>query len=248
MLSMYRNSCRVALLAALLVAASGQGEAAEKAGSGLLGATEAELHARFGTELSEEAVTLPHTPLEQMLPPASGGRPDRLANQKRLVRRPGAGSIDRVEYELYLDRVYRIRWQLAGAFEIPIMEAAVERLTDEFGRHLYDQIFEAKPGSPKAERRRAGWKRAGKLLELRQLSPRSGGPLFITVTHLATSQSIIDAAGILMPEPDTMNPWWRRPQKAPEVPTAAQRSAALAAIEAVVAATSFAPIGRPAGS
>jgi hypothetical protein len=182
------------------------------------------------------------------LQPASGGRPDRLVNQKRLVRRPGPGSVGRVEYELYLDRVYRIRWQLAGDFEIPIMEAAVERLTDEFGRPIYDQSFEAKPGSPKAERRRAAWKRMGNLLELRQLSPRSGGPIFISITHLATSQSIIDAAGILMPEPDTMNAWWRRLQKTPGVPTAAQRNAALAAIEAVVAATSFAPTGRPMGS
>jgi hypothetical protein len=176
--------------------------------------------------------------------PASQEARDPLANQKRLVRKIGAGDVAGVEYELYQDRVYRIRWRLAERFEIPVMDAAVAHLTKEFGKPVYDQSFEAKVGSRKAERRRAGWKQAGLLLELRQLRPLGGGPIFVSLSDLAASQSIIDAQGILMPEPETTEQWWRGPQKPPGLPTADERAAAVVAIDEVVAATVFARTGR----
>jgi hypothetical protein len=235
-----------------------------------LGMPEAELRALFGDTLSEvtiRAARPAHLPIPEAAgapdgeagsgrqadargapPPSSPSTGKREASpyrdQIRLARRAGEGDVRRVEYDLHAGRVVRIRWRLAERFEQPVMDALVERLAERLGRPDYDQTIEAKLGSGKATLRRAGWTTGDRGLEVRQLHPLTGGPLFVTRSDLAALRRIVSAGGVVMPEPDTSEAWWRRPQAEPRLPTSKEIEERVTAVEALVASTE-AVSGRP---
>jgi hypothetical protein len=252
----------VALPAVVAVGAAGAASFAEPVA---LGATEAQLRARFGESLSQVDVRTAR-PLHLRVPgrgaagaageardggpaptgtaesppvPASGAMP--YGDQQRLARTVSDGDVQRVEYDLHDGRVVRIRWLLAERFEQPVMDPVVSRLSERLGAPAYDQTIEGKLGSGKATLRRAGWTEAGRGLEVRQLHPQTGGPLYVTQSDLEALQAIVSEGGVVMPEPDTTQAWWRRPQSAPRLPTADEIAEGVAAVEALVRSTSFSP-------
>jgi hypothetical protein len=165
---------------------------------------------------------------------------DRYAEQIRLRRAVPAGDVRSVEYELFRGRVYRIRWELADRFHTRFMDELVHQVTHCYGAPAYDQTIEAKIASGEATLRRAGWRRAGRLLEIRQLNPLLGGPVFITVTDIDASQAIIAARGTLAPEPERRaEPWWKRAGEPPQLPSEDERAALVRAVAAVLSQTDF---------
>jgi hypothetical protein len=248
-------------LAAALAAAPRAAVAAAFEEPVRLGTSEAELREHFGEALAGVAIRRAHpvhAALREVAPPREGApratppdaKPTRpppdaaaptdaeepYAGQLRLARRVAEGDVGRVEYDLHGGRGVRIRWQLAERFERPLMQALVSHLSERLGPPSYDQTIEAKLGSGKATLRRAGWKRGERALEVRQLHPLTGGPLFVTRSDLAALQEIVAAGGVLMPEPDTSEDWWRRPQKPPRLPTSQEIAELVAAVDALVGA------------
>lgn len=229
-----------------------------------LGTSEADLRERFGASLSEVDVR-PARPTHLQIPGAGsgsdtdagtarGGAPDPAAapgsqpvpaggarpygDQRRLARTLADGDVQRVEYDVHEGRVVRIRWRLAERFELPVMDPLVTRLSERLGSPDYDQTIEGRLGSGKATLRRTGWTSGGRGLEVRQLHPLTGGPLYVTQSDLDALQAIVSAGGILMPEPDTADAWWRRPQSTPRLPTTDEIAERVAAVEALVASVS----------
>ena len=150
------------------------------------------------------------------------------------------GDVRRVEYELFRGRVYRIRWELSDRFHAPIMDDFVHQAAHCYGPFRYDQTIEAKLGSGESTLRRAGWERNGRLLEIRQLNPLGGGPLFVTMTDRKISKAIIAARGSLAPEPNRRSePWWQRQNPSPAPPSDDERSALVQALAAVLSQTGF---------
>jgi len=129
-----------------------------------------------------------------------------------LRRSVGAQDVLFVEYDLYDGRVYRIRWRLAERFDRPVMDDLVAQATACYGKPVYDQEPEWKLSDGKALLRRTGWERGRRLLEVRQLHPLHGGPVYVTVTDLGTARAIVAARGFASPDPETSPPWWERPQ------------------------------------
>ena len=165
---------------------------------------------------------------------------DPYADQLRLQRVLAEGDVRRVEYELFRGRVYRIRWELSNRFHAPIMDDFVHQAAHCYGPFRYDQTIEAKLGSGEATRRRAGWERNGRLLEIRQLNPLGGGPLFVTMTDRKISKAIIAARGSLAPEPERRSEaWWQRQNPSPAPPSDDERSALVRALAAVLSQTGF---------
>jgi hypothetical protein len=164
-----------------------------------------------------------------------------FAEQLRLGRNVAEGDLRRAEYDLFRGRVYRLRWLLAERFERPLMEPAVAHLRERLGPPTYDQTLPAKLGSGRSELRRVGWRNGALALELRQLHPFTGGPLYLTLSDLAALQAIVAARATALPQPETSGEWWRRPQSPPALPTRAERDALLAALDALVAGTGFPP-------
>jgi hypothetical protein len=246
-----RSGAAAALTLVWLLAWAGAGFAAEKASPPpfdpvLPGATEAELRERFGSALRPVAVTPVRSAYEQVLeapkpPGPESAAPEPFAGQSRLVRMASesGGAVRAVEYDLLRGVVYRSRWQLAERFERPLMEPLVVHLTGTLGQPAYDQTVEAKLGSGRSELRRAGWQRGDRWLEVRQLHPLSGGPLFVTLSDRAMMQSIVDAEGVVMPQPETSGDWWRKPQKPPRLLGAAERDRLLAEFDALLAPIEF---------
>jgi hypothetical protein len=145
-----------------------------------------------------------------------------------------------VEYELFRGAIYRIRWQLADRFEAPILDDLLHQAEHCYGPPKYDQTIEAKIGSGEATRRRIGWQHTGRLLEVRQLNPLAGGPIYLTVTDLAASHDLIAARGSLAPEPERRaEPWWKRSGGAPKVPSDQVRSQLVRAFAATLSMTDF---------
>ena len=95
-----------------------------------------------------------------------------------------------------------------------------------FGRPEYDQTFEAEPGSSAATLRRIAWSHDERRIELRQLHPLRGGPVFLSVSAAAALREL-GAAGLApFPEPARSEPWWQR-SLAPPKPLEPEESAAL---------------------
>ncbi len=154
--------------------------------------------------------------------PAAGTDPREARGLERYVRQatdPLAG----VEYELWQDRVYRIRWRLATSFERPVLDELSRRARTCFGEPEYDQTFEAEPGSPKATLRRIGWRHGDRQIELRQLHPLRGGPVYLSVSRRATLREIGTAGVVPFSEPDRSAPWWQRSLEAPRPVTPEER-------------------------
>ena len=176
--------------------------------------------------------------------PTPRGSPPRSRLRRRRTPSPsssdsffrrGAEGIDRVEFELFRDRVYRVRWKLAERFERPVMPSLVDHLTADLGRPYYDQTIEGKFGSGRATMRRAGWKNEDRNLELRQLNPMVGGPLFLTVSDLGAIREIIASGGTAAPEPDSIGPWWQKAVKPLPPVTPPERKALLDGFHVVLA-------------
>jgi len=119
------------------------------------------------------------------------------------------------------------------------MEPLVAHLRERLGPPAYDQTLAAKLGSGRSELRRTGWRRDGLALELRQLHPFTGGPLYLTLSDVAVMQAILEARATALPQPESSGEWWRRPQSPPALLTTAERDALLAAIDALIAGTGF---------
>jgi len=215
-----------------------------------LGMSEAELRQLFGPALASVPVEPVRSAHEQLLeggpPPPPAGAPARLpepaesfAEQTRLGRTLATGDLRRAEYDLFHGRVYRLRWLLSERFERPLMEPLVAHLRESLGPPAYDQTLSARLGSGKSELRRTGWRRGTLALELRQLHPFTGGPLYLTLSDVAAMQAIVEARATVLPQPETSGEWWRRPQPPPALLTSAERNALLAAIAALVAGTGF---------
>ena len=196
-------------------------EAAEAFDSTRIGTSRTTLGARFGDALVPQALERPQSALarrmEQQGPfgtPEAGapdGR-DPYANQVRLRRSVAGRDVLFAEYDLYDGSVYRIRWRLDGRFSVPIMGDFVAQATACYGEPAYDQEPEWKLSDGKAALRRTGWERDDRLLEVRQLHPLNGGPVFVTVTDLAIVGTIVAAQGFASPDPETSPPWWERPR------------------------------------
>ena len=74
------------------------------------------------------------------------------------------------------------------------MAALVARLSAELGKPYYDQLIEGRFGSGRATLRRAAWRTGQHTLEVRQLTPLLGGPLFVTLSD-GVALKAISAAG-----------------------------------------------------
>lgn len=229
----------LALLVGALLAGPAAGEEPDAAAPAPLGASEAALRRHFGDALREVEVARPPSVFDQIAAArpdgGTGGEPPRdpFADQLRLARR-GEGDVARVELDLHGGRVYRVRWQLAPRFERSLMAALVDRLSKRLGPPEYDQTLPAELGSPRSELRRAGWRRGDRLLELRQLHPLTGGPIFLSLARRSALQAIVDAGGTPLPQPERSGEWWRRAQREPKLLPERERDALVAAVSALV--------------
>jgi hypothetical protein len=217
----------------------------------LLGLSEADLREEFTLALRSEPIEarkvsypVPETPESHAEIDASGpptvDKPEiaskkPFAEQKRFVRSPKDADVRQVEYELFRTRVYRVRWQLAERFERPIIASLVVHLTAEFGKPYYDQLIEANFGSGRATLRRAAWQRGSLTLEVRQLNPLVGGPIFLTLSDQAKVKTIIASGGTAAPEPDSIGTWWQKPVKPLPPLSSGERKTLLAAFDVVLA-------------
>ena len=186
-----------------------------------LGTSLATLRERFGDALIPESLERPKSALERRMEKQTSaetpeaGKPEGhapYANQARLRRSVAEHDVLFAEYDLYNNSVYRIRWRLDDRFNLPIMGDLVVQTTACYGPPEYDQEPEWKLSDGKAKLRRTGWQRDDRLFEVRQLHPLNGGPVFVTVTDLATVRAIVAAQGFASPDPETSPPWWEKPQ------------------------------------
>jgi hypothetical protein len=221
-------------------------DAGEPFDSVQLGAQERTVRAAWGDALKPQPIDHLDPDFQRLArPPAAGesgakSGADPYADQVRLKRRLGKGDVRSVEYELYRGRVYRIRWELGDRFHVQIMDDFVHQAVHCYGPFRYDQTIEAKLGSGEATRRRAGWERKGRLLEIRQLNPLGGGPVFVTMTDREISKAIIAAQGSLAPEPERRSEaWWQRKGTSAAPPSEKERSALVRAFAAVLSQTGF---------
>lgn len=178
-----------------------------------LGMSEATLHTQVGV-LRRDPVT----------PPVAAVEEGATAGPVRWTR-VASGELTHAEYDVWQDRVYRIRWRLAARYERPVLDALFERARICFGAPDFDQTFEAEPGSAAATLRRIGWTHGDRSIELRQLHPLHGGPVYLSVTSRVTLRELGAAAHARLPEPDRSGPWWKRAQKPLEIVTTEERKA-----------------------
>jgi hypothetical protein len=237
------------LLLAPVSGASADAEAEPAHHPTWLGRSQAELRDEFGSALQPAKIEVRRGPSQQIPIPKtkasdSEGKPspqpiaptkNPFAEQQRFALQSEAEGIDRVEFELFRDLVYRVRWKLAERFERPVMPSLVEHLTADLGKPYYDQTIEGKFGSGRATMRRTGWKNEDRNLEVRQLNPMVGGLLFLTVSDLGAIQEIIASGGTAAPEPDSIGPWWQKAVKPLPPVTPPERKALLDAFHVVLA-------------
>jgi hypothetical protein len=206
-----------------------------------LGESEAVLREVWGDALESRELKLLGPDFQRLARPADAekaGNP--YTEQLRLHRSVAEGDIRNVEYDLFRGKIYRVRWKLSERFHAPIMDAIVRQGNDCYGEADYNQTIEAKLASGEVTRRRAGWSRDGKLLEIRQLNPLLGGPVFVVVTDEAASRALIAAGGSISPEPTRRDePWWRRGSVTPTLPTESEREALARSIAAVLSQSDF---------
>jgi len=211
-----------------------------------LGTGEAELRTAWGDALQAVVIENPRQELLRSTVTSAADNTEPLqtatpyAEQLRLRREVSEGDVRSVEYELFRGQVYRIRWELSDRFHLRIMDDVVHQATHCYGAPEYDQTIEAKIASGDATRRRSGWQRDGRLLEIRQLNPLLGGPVLVTVTGIDASQEIIAARGTLAPEPERREkPWWQRSKKSQRLPSDEERESLVRAIAAVLSQSVF---------
>ena len=188
-----------------------------------LGMGEAELRTRAGDALQPGLLS------RKDAPPLGSG----LAAFHRQF--PPPADLAYAEYELFLDKVYRIRWRLAERFERPLYSRIVDRVTHHLGPPVYDQILEPDMGSDQASLRRAAWQWSDGMIEVRQLRPQSGGPLFLTWVDKEAVESILGAKLQVPPEPDRLPPWWEGKPALPNPLAEGEEEPLLRAFEALLA-------------
>lgn len=113
------------------------------------------------------------------------------------------------------------------------MASLVAHWSVELGKPYYDQLIEGKFGTGRATLRRTGWRDGPRVIEVRQLNPMVGGPIFLTLSDQGAIREIVASGGTAAPEPDSIGRWWNRPITPPEPLTRREREALLAAIDAV---------------
>ena len=128
---------------------------------------------------------------------------------QRMVRSL-EGDVASIEYEIWNGRVYKIRWRLAERFERPVIDTLGKRARTCLGLPEYDQKFEAEPGSADATRRQIGWDHGERRIELRQLHPLRGGPVYLSVADYPVMREIVSNRVVLYPDPEKTGPWWER--------------------------------------
>lgn len=181
-----------------------------------LGMTEAELRASVaGLERDSSASVGEEDDLQRWVLEVSGD-PSRGSSA-------GVSEVSEVQYELWLGRLYRIRWRLAPSFERPIFDELVARGELCLGPVDLDQTFEAEPGSSDATLRRARWTHGDLRIELRQLHPLAGGPVYLSATDSRALREMGAAGRAPFPSPSQTAPWWMRSARVPEPPTAQER-------------------------
>jgi len=199
-----------------------------------LGMTETELRARVaglrrdtgvgiapGTDAVPETHPGLHSGMHSGMHPDAHADTDEPQRWSRDVERDdegrGAGDdVVRIQYELWQGRVYRIRWRLAPAFERPIFDELAERGRFCLGTADLDQTFEAEPGSAEATLRRVVWTHEDRRIELRQLHPLGGGPVYLSATDLAALRAMGAAERAPFPDPSRSAPWWQRSLRPPK--------------------------------
>lgn len=221
-----------------------------------LGRNEAELRAEFGDALKLQPIVARRVlnPAQVKMPSPDAARPvapkddevppvepaldaevkDPFSGQQRLTRKPKTGEVQLVEYELFQGRIYRVRWRLAERFERPLMSSLVPHVSTELGKPYYDQRILGKIGTGRATLRRAGWRDGFRSLEIRQLNPRVGGPLFVTLSDQSIVRKIGEFGGTAAPEPDSIGAWWEKPIKPFEPLVNPELKALLAAFDGVL--------------
>lgn len=211
-----------------------------------LGAEESKLRGAWGDKLQRQKIEHLDPDFQRLAARPESERSgakveaDPYADQLRLKRVLAEGNVRVVEYELFRGRIYRIRWELSDRFHEPIMDDFVNQAAHCYGPFRYDQTIEAKLGSGESTLRRAGWERNDHLLEIRQLNPLGGGPLFVTMTDRKISKAIIAAQGSLAPEPERRSePWWQRKDESPAPPSDEERKGLVRSFAAVLSKTGF---------
>jgi hypothetical protein len=235
-----------ALLAGIAVASEKVGSSRDPVGfePARIGTTRAELTERFGDALRVVEVTVPRSLLEQIAEnkagdgeTASGGAP--FAGQERLGRSVGKADVRSAEYDLFQGVVFRTRWRMDERLEQPVMPNLVPHLTERLGEPVYDQTIEAKLGSGKSDLRRVGWRRGDLTLEIRQLHPFTGGPLFVSLSDVEAMDRIVNARGVVLPQPDSTAAWWSRPQSEVSLPASQDRERLLRSVDVLLARLEF---------
>ncbi len=187
-----------------------------------LGMDEAELRTLAGDALEPGLLSQ-----EAAFPPGSG-----LA---AFHRRFSGADLAYAEYDLFQGKVYRIRWRLAERFERPLMPRIVDRMTHRFGAPIYDQLVEATLGSSRSSLRRAAWAWSGGTIEVRQLQPQQGGPLFLTWMDQDAVDGILKKELQVPPQPDQLPPWWEGKPVLPRPLAAGEEEPLLLSFEALLA-------------
>ena len=141
-------------------------------------------------------------------------------------RRIDSPEVAYVEYELFDDRVFRIRWCLTERFDRPIYSYLLSRAHRLLGEPKTDELIGLDPHSPPADApvlHYSSWWLGERSLELRQLEPLSGGTVFLT---LADERMFLEAKIAHNPpvaQPDRMIPFWQRKDPRLKIPTEAER-------------------------
>ena len=139
------------------------------------------------------------------------------------------------EYELFRGKVYRVRWRLAERFERPLIHLIVDRMVHRLGPPLYDQMVKAEFGASEASLRRVAWKLSRGTIEVRQLEPQPGGPLYLTWMDQEAIDSILDARLVVPSQPDQVPPWWEGKPKSAQPLTEGEEEPLLEGFEALLA-------------
>jgi hypothetical protein len=191
---------------------------------------EAELRAQAGEALQPGLISGKESPA-----PGSG-----LAAFHR--RFPPPSDLVYAEYELFRGKVYRIRWRLAERFERPLFPWLADRVAHRLGPPSYDQLIEPGLGSSQSSLRRAAWPWWSRgTIEVRQLRPQQGGPLFLTWVDKEAVESILKARLQVPPQPDQLPPWWEGKPALPRPLKAGEEEPLLHDFEALLASWLLAP-------
>ncbi len=182
-----------------------------------LGMSEAELKERFGDALVPGRLSLTELPA-----------PVRPTAHRLLTfyREIGTAELAYAEYELFDDRVFRIRWCLTERFDLPIYPYLLHQAGHRLSKPQVDELVGSEPHVPAALApvlRHASWTWNGRSLELRQLEPLSGGTVFLTLSDQRLEQEAKAAREHPPHQPDRMKFFWERENTRLRIPPEAER-------------------------